>query len=255
MAFRFRKLRRRIIIAAVFIVAVMIADDVYVLLRWFIEPHGSDDSIITQDPCALPCWQGLTLGVSTRKSVKNFISESDFIPDWTVDDGPNPNYIRWHRSRNQRGYFRFDENDTLIAIEIYPNYPFSIQKFIELYGEPEAIKSRVERTRNNSIFLVRVYLYYPSKGLIVDSSFETEWADNFELTTEMQGTGIEIFGGISSFVDLVDTRVSLPRDEIPEYIQNRMILGWPGFGAMLTSRPGESPIFSSMIAYTPTPIP
>lgn len=238
-----------VILAGAFALALLFL--VFTVLRW--TPTTSDESIITQQPCAPPCWHGLIPGRSTQQDVHAALENDAFIPNWLIHE--EPGLIRWQWSQNHQGYFLFDAGGILRAMSISPNFRFSIEDMLALYGEPAAIRqSRLMRTNSASTVAVQLSFYYPSQGLVLHLWLEDEPKESFVITAAIDGDEFELFqpsDSLEQFILQVHSRLD-PVD-LDAFVDDELTLGWPGYGSIVTARSGESPFLEPMIIVTSTP--
>ncbi len=246
------KHKRAIAVGLVLCIGFIFVLIAFPYVRRLLPPTTSDESILTQRPCRVPCWQGLTPGVSTRDSVKKLIDTNEFIPIWDIEESQG--YLRWYWTSYHNGIFRFDDTDTLVSMEIYPNFQFPIREVINIYGEPEAIHAQWGNTNTIDVpARIRIHLYFPKDGMIIDAQFESSSADSFAIPTDLRGYGYKILDNEHGLEGLVRSRHHLDDDELSQFITDELILGWPGFGAILTFKEGEAGFTSSLVTVTLTP--
>lgn len=106
-----------------------------------------DDSLITQDPCAAPCWQGLTIELSTVEEVSNFINSNPLIAENAgerrfVSSGGSYQMWWWAgdaQDSTEGNVFDYTTQGVLDRIVLHPNTAISVSEVIGLYGLPRLI--------------------------------------------------------------------------------------------------------------------
>ena len=241
---------RSLMIVILTIVTLSTVAIFYIVTNRYI-PTTSDDSIISQSPCRLPCWQGLNINTSTRVDVDEFITNTDFIPQWTVHE--NDTIIWWRWARDHRGRFEFDTDQNLIAMQVYPNFEFLAQDVIDIYGSPSAVLARLERSPHENNVLIRLNFYYHSQGLVVDFRFERPPAYEYVIPEDLMGWGFEIHESATTLEEFVSIVHDIEDDVFRDYMQDQLNVGWAGFGSILMVREGEAVFPNSMLIITTTP--
>lgn len=163
---------------------------VHLVDRWFFMPE-LDTSLLTDDPCAAPCWQNIIPGVTTEQEARRLLKSSPFVRkdslDYAIADwktGGNYDWFVWQgRSKKYRNalYIRIEGKVELIMI--HPDYALTAGQVVEKFGPPERIY--VKRTGGGVLI---AYLDYPAQGL----RFTADWAprDRTELNLATNGTAL-----------------------------------------------------------------
>ncbi len=102
-----------------------------------------DNSIITGLPCAPPCWQGITPGVTSSDNALGILSNSPYIEKGSIKQAGTTTSggctWRW-RSSGRRGQPGLSwENGIVDTIQIGLTFDFSVQEVIEKFGNPEFV--------------------------------------------------------------------------------------------------------------------
>lgn len=138
-----------------------------------------DRSILTDDPCAAPCWQGIVPGVTTSAEAADILMTLEFIrPDslWSFGDG-----LRWRTSASREDpaiVSEIQSHDGLVSFtSIGVDFELTLQEIVEKYGPPEKLLA-YESGRQEKI-QIEIYFYYPQQGLVFVS-----WASDHVPTSE-----------------------------------------------------------------------
>ena len=125
-----------------------------------------DRSILTDDPCAAPCWQGIVPGVTTSTEAADILMTLEFIEPsslWSFGDD-----LRWRTSASQEDPAIVSEirsRDGLVSfMEIGVDFELALQDILEKYGPPEKVLA-YESAREERI-QTEIYFYYPQQGLV-----------------------------------------------------------------------------------------
>jgi hypothetical protein len=114
------------------------------------EVTDPDMSLITSEPCEAPCWQNLTPGVSTKEDVLARLGELAFVDQNSIeiqDWNEGQQQISWDYAGpsevNRAGEIYLSRSGKLQFISISPAYILHLEDVIELYGDPDGLRSYV----------------------------------------------------------------------------------------------------------------
>jgi hypothetical protein len=236
-----------VVLAGLGIVAVLIfvnqLPTLYAQFRDYHTPVWGDNSLITQQPCALPCWHGLQVGVSTHTDVEAFLYDNPNIPDWSLDFQESRNEaVGWSRPyAGGYGKFWFQGTKILHGIFLAPAHPIFIRDVMAVYGEPTA--TQLIFTYPKDVPLERyglfgIFLYYPQYGLFIESHFEPEEKDgemNFRVPDNPIIFSYSISQPKNDLTEFLPGNLSgLTKQELDEALKRQHIVpGWVGFGRMI----------------------
>ena len=103
-----------------------------------------DTSLRSGEPCAPPCWQGLTPGESTATDAIDVLKSLSFVQEDSIlrrDLGAlDRETIDWHSSVSNggSGYIILNSEDKIASIVIDLEYKLTLQELIDGLGEPDA---------------------------------------------------------------------------------------------------------------------
>lgn len=129
-----------------------------------------DKSLLTNDPCAPPCWNDLVPGESTEEDVRQKLENSSWVKRGSVkamateeSNGKPSVHITWHGRKHRYTPNRaILQDDRLVRLEICIDYKLTFEEVVEQFGPPEGIHTRVT-IKDNTLY--GVWLDYPSQGL------------------------------------------------------------------------------------------
>ena len=140
----------RIKITGTYIVrGIIIAVAVLIGLTLFAEPKDADRSLMTQLPCAPPCWYGLELEKSTQDNVLNtlstlpFVEKNSFSSHIVSDSKDEVSIIygcTYEFKQSHCGSF-WIKDDKLSSIIYQLGYKLTFKEVVDLYGAPDSILS------------------------------------------------------------------------------------------------------------------
>jgi hypothetical protein len=119
------------------------------------------EGILTEEPCAPPCWQGIVPGtVVDRRTVIRQIRRMPGV----VDVRENGLSIRWGWS-NWPGYnsIYVEENGVVQSISLVVDFELTVQEIIGKYGVPDATNAGPAPLPESEY--AWLHLYYPQHGL------------------------------------------------------------------------------------------
>jgi hypothetical protein len=246
--------RRSIRIILLFVLWPVIAAGIVfvVLMAPFIleiPPITYDNSVVTGDPCTLPCWQGLVVGESTYYEVLTTLQNLLFIPN-TFIDTRNYASIRWNWGWYHRGVFNFDDG-ILTDMHIKPNYAFLITDLFEQIGEPDLVLARPGGIPDPSPTLE---LYYPSIGVVVSARFSrVNHGETIKIPDDLTGYSVSVSEPSRTGTDLYMSDQDMLRIDAEQFLSTYASFGWPGFGSTLDIREGDEMFLAPFIIVSPTP--
>ena len=188
----------------------------------------ADRSLLTHEPCAPPCWQGLLPDVSTLAEVSQYVESSSVVGEHYRDTYADRTIIRWQSTiggRSQRTWNAFSIRDgVLIAMRIHLDYEVTLEQLLDKYGIPEKFRTQLESGGGVDAL---VNLYYPAQGLI--AQLEVDPSDgHHELEEETKVTRVWYFSPTS--VDgLFDLAGVVPFPDKKEHAE-MVLQDWHGYG-------------------------
>jgi hypothetical protein len=143
----------------------------YLVDRLFLMPD-LDTSLLTDEPCAAPCWQNIVPGVTTFEGARNQLETSPFVRKGSLDyhvaeSGETHDRFFWHgRSVKYYNYLYLREGK-VVLIKIHTDYSLTLGQIVNKFGSPERVYVDCGGGRN----VLLAYLDYPAQGL----RFTVEW--------------------------------------------------------------------------------
>ena len=193
-----------------------------------------DDSLITGEPCAAPCFRGITPGETRLSNALTIIEDdSEFTNIQTQgpeDDNPVVQ-VSWQQGEEGQPCCQLVAQDgetvSLMFLRTAPDHVLS--EFIEAHGEPEYLAGQ-DFTEDQAI----MSLVYPDVPMIVYAFVEGAAAGELSATSEIIGV---------LYVVEEDMNLLLETTELHE---------WEGYQPFATYMEGELEITPS-VTLTPTP--
>lgn len=127
----------------------------------------ADTSLISGTPCAPPCWQNLTPGVSTQADVEQFVN-NDLLPGEQKtliipDPSDSRKIFTWLSARSRVPRWIVVMDDRVTLIDFVPDFSLDMGTVVEHFGPPELLDARSSRFDGA---YEEIWLYYPQKGLV-----------------------------------------------------------------------------------------
>lgn len=139
---------------------------------------------LQQYPCASPCWQGITPGVTTREEARNLVSALPMVevhnsPDLSDANNDGAAELSWSLSEqedqiNYGGGVLFSRNDAgdyiseVISLNQYGDLTISLKDITDVFGTPDKIHTFVGYTPGGYTYYTFV-LFYLDEGIVIDS--------------------------------------------------------------------------------------
>jgi hypothetical protein len=133
-----------------------------------------DRGFLEGTPCAPPCWQNITPGMSDEVAVLHVLARSDLILQDSVKrqvgshPRPDPSLTRYsyRLKAGGQGYLKLRDG-WVIGIWIEPGFGLVLQEVIDNFGLPESLYV----TEGSSHFICYLAsFFYPSQGIWVKAS-------------------------------------------------------------------------------------
>ena len=200
----------------------------------FAEP---DRSILTDEPCAAPCWYGITPGVSDLEEVRQSLATNPHVDQASIREQQGTGdmvQVDWL----ERGLFSglgllSLRNDVVERIDLRMRYKITLGQVVEKYGPPEKVAAWYARAAGTAYY---IRLYYPSKGLLflVDTRPRASpLGDTDVITEDMVITDVLYFAPTSIEDLLLSDLIPIGNEKGPHMLER--LQDWPGFGPITLS--------------------
>ena len=183
-----------------------------------------DRSIITGLPCAPPCWQGITPGVTKMDKALEILSNSPYIETRSIKqtgtDISGGCTWRW-RSPGRRMQPGLNWQTGFIdTIQMGLAFDLTVQEVTDKYGLPEAV-SAVEGGQPEHWYWI-IDLHYPSQG-IKFKAYTSEFSKDIKPTTEV--------GAVLLFSPLtMEERIREIEQGLSSPLPSEYFSDWKGYG-------------------------
>lgn len=132
-------------------------------------------------PCAPPCWEGITPGVTTMTEAAEILKKNPLIIDTQVitDDTFRYGDLRWKWSDGTVGGrgISYAKTSQHIIIFIQPSYPtrFRFHDVIAVYGEPSHVMASAGYPPDfGSPIGYSLLIFYKNKGLVFAGGYDVD---------------------------------------------------------------------------------
>lgn len=131
-----------------------------------------DTSLRTLQPCAPPCWQGITPGQSNAADVRRILPTLPFIQSGSIEEQPYPegngSAFSWFYLHPGGFGSILLLDDRVSTIEARPGFQLELGEVVERFGSPERFYPANVRGPDGGFYIVS--LYYPGEGLVFFTS-------------------------------------------------------------------------------------
>jgi hypothetical protein len=227
---------------------------------------SSDSSILTQQPCRVPCWYNIIPGQSSAADVMTAVENIALLQSADqyferATDGGNGVELNWRYSEdgsvgNQIGI----KNGIVFGIRVEPRIQLTLQDILSLYGTPTAYTLSYDVGMQiaplQAEFLL--HLYYPSDGLIVYIQVHKGDAlPSYILDPNSLGIAYSLYAPASSLSEFLQYITNYDAQTVEQQlIPNYFTLGFPNTGSLIVEPivPGNAPVVEyDPIILSPTP--
>jgi hypothetical protein len=192
----------------------------------------NDRSLVTSDPCAAPCFRGITPGETSWRDAIVLIEDD---PDFTniqeqTDEESGARQASWQQGENRaccQMASQDGETVSLLFLQIAPN--MTVGEVIETHGEPSYLVGS-EYTDDQAIITV----VYPDTPMVVYLFVDGAATGELSATSEVIGA-----------LYLTDTEMEL-------LLQTTDLHAWEGYQSFVAYNDGPFEVTPS-ITLTPTP--
>ncbi len=130
-------------------------------------PRVFDDSLLSGHPCAPPCWQGLTPGITAETEVHAFLDNSPYVADWQREKQLNGSVeYKWHWAspNHAQNPNVMQVRDALLArITLTPDTPATLAQVLATFGAPAQVD--IHTPAGADALEWTLDAYYPERGL------------------------------------------------------------------------------------------
>ncbi len=122
-------------------------------------------SLVTGDPCAVPCWNGITPGETSFQDAWTILEDSPDLTNVSSEDveDPNARVLSWQEGDGQPCCWLLSEDGETVTMMSLATAPdVSIGDFVEVHGEPSYV-SGAPVSDNQAVMM----LVYPDIPLII----------------------------------------------------------------------------------------
>ncbi len=183
-------------------------------------------------PCAPPCWEGVTPGVTLANDALSIWQQSPILTNLEIDTDklfPNQGFVIWRwagsnvNKDNGQALFKVNSNDKIIyTIHPYYNTSFKLEDVINAYGEPSHVyASAYPNPEPGSGISYYVKLVYLNRGFDISMGVISKTDSGKPiLSSSSKFTDIDFFAtGLDGFAKFYSGITEMPDLLVP----------WQGF--------------------------
>jgi hypothetical protein len=193
----------------------------------------TDNSLLTGNPCAAPCWNSLVPGTTTAQETLDFLHQlpaSEARTLTTYQDNYGRISYKWRGGRNAVYRSAQVERGELSLIALAPDFDLRLGDVTDRLGAPEYVKGELGIGPDIAVYALEVY--YTQQGLAL--VLEPDLQDAGTIRREMRVKTIYYFApdDLKSFFI---TRFSLGEreEELAKTVEKSYLpklQPWPGYG-------------------------
>lgn len=183
-----------------------------------------DRSILSAMPCAPPCWQGVTPGVTHRDKALEILSNSPYIKQGSIKQVGSISsggciWHWWSPGRIMQPGLNW-QNGIVDTIRMGLTFDLTVQEVIEIFGNPEAVSVEGGGVPEHWYWIIS--LDYPNQG-IEFRAYTSEYSNNLEPASEVGA--VLLFSPVS-----MEERIKEIEAELSSPLPTDYFSDWKGYG-------------------------
>jgi len=179
-----------------------------------------DMSLLTDEPCAAPCWQRIVPGVSTAEDARRVLETCVYVSEGSYSEerqGRQTKLLLWHPADCPECLNSITfQDDVVFTINLKVTYSLKAEQILEKYGPPEGMTVGIGGLPEWQY--IAVGMHYPSKGL------------TFVASVPLQEPRIEPTTVIASASYYSPTSFDDPTFMGPDFLH--LVKPWQGYGEL-----------------------
>lgn len=215
-----KRLGRKVLLLAVGVMVIVIA------LSWLYSESIVDRSILTDSPCAAPCWQGIVPGTPmTTEEIAHLLARMPNVDVDSISEHslPQGTAIRWwwkpwpwrHTGAGSNSVFLMGGvvHDIVLSVD----FELTVEEILDRYGFPEATNAMQAGVPECPY--VAMNLFYPTRGLTFTARVLPWYRPLLEPTTR-----------------IFEVVYTLPSESLESWRESHdfeiYLQPWPGYGEL-----------------------
>ncbi len=184
-----------------------------------------DDSLLSDIPCAAPCWQGIVPGETSRSQAMRILENSPYVRGDSLKEAGTSvaggATWWWNLPGRRLQPSILWQDDIVQEITLGLTYDLTVDQIVSKFGPPESLDLGAGGVPEHPYWIVD--LYYPDVG-IQFKAYTSESSDLLEPSTEV---GVAIYFAPSSLKERVVDIYSY-RDDVSDVMN--LMRPWSGYG-------------------------
>lgn len=172
-----------VLISAIVSIVILL---VIVLMWKLTQSNYVDRSILTDTPCALPCWQYITPGVTSDTKAMELLSNNSYVETDSIKSaGTKENggcSWSWRVSGRRMQPTMIWENGIVSTIRMGLTFDLTVQEVIDKWGYPELVEAIEGGTPEHWYWVLN--MYFPTQGFQL-IAYTPEFTTNIAGRTEV----------------------------------------------------------------------
>jgi len=145
-----------------------------------------DHSLLTDIPCAAPCWQGIVPGETSRSQAMQILEDSPYILRGSLQEAGASEMggvtWRWRMPGRRLKPSISWRDDTVHEVTLGLTYDLTVDQVVSKFGPPEALSISEGGVPEHSYWIID--LYYPNIG-VQFKAYTPEFESSLEPSTEV----------------------------------------------------------------------
>lgn len=142
-----------------------------------------DRSLLTDQPCAVPCWYGIVPGKTCKDDLQILLEENEYIDhskplEWFKfsEDGNVFEQVGWVSAASpQHGCNLMLRDEVVLELTCRLNYDLTLEQVIDRFGQPAGVYVSIG---GGEVVWHNYSFFYPSKGLTFVGTLRVDWSRN-----------------------------------------------------------------------------
>lgn len=226
-----RMLLIRSAISLILIAIVLFGVGIFLTLELgiFLEP---EQSILTDRPCAPPCWYGIIPGETQKDAAWNALKQNPYVMQRTLEElhnGDAAEFI-WFNRHGTRLSWLYLRGNVVQMIRVEAESSIKFGDIFSRFGSPERVLAWYSVTPEDVSQGYGVRLYYPRRGIAISTQTAPITSDGQSpINATMAATEITYFKP-TSLEGLFDLERSFTDDITWSTDAQDRLQNWNGFG-------------------------
>jgi hypothetical protein len=194
-----------------------------------------DTSLLTDDPCRVPCWHNITPGLSNGSDVRAQLQDGSFVRKDTLkyestEEAGVPVDLFYWQAKSEHYNRILLRDQVVLRMEIQVDHNWTLGEVVDKFGPPEYVYALIDGEESLGYL---VEFFYPALGLEFESAtFPIKRADYTSggkgIVSEKLKVTRAVYFVPTSLEGMLSETYLAPPDAVARYMVD--IHEWEGFG-------------------------